>query len=93
MQPDLFLAIGSMATVFAGMMFYCASVQQRLFAQRLSGSMGVGGGALLTLCAVVCFTYIMSLTTALFMTVVLLMLWLCFLPPGIALVKSRGEQR
>lgn len=93
MQSDLFLALGSMAGLFASIMFYYTSCQQRLFTQRLSGSIGVGGGAALTLCAAICFAHIMSLTTALFITVVLLMLWLCFLPVGISLVKSRGEQR
>ncbi|AQS85869.1 MAG: hypothetical protein ABF876_10735 [Acetobacter aceti] len=92
-QPDFFLAIGSVAGLLASIMFYCTSGQQRLLTRSLSGSAGVGGGIGLTLCMAGCFSHIMSLTTALFVTVVLLMLWLCLLPVSIALVKPRGTQR
>jgi hypothetical protein len=93
MRPEFFLAIGGLATLSAGVMFYCASGQQRLSARCMSGVTGVGGGAVLTLCAVMCFIQTMSLTAALFTTAVLLMLCLCLLPIGIALLNPRSERR
>ena len=92
-QTDLFFIIGTVIVLFASSMFYCTASQQRLFTKSLSNRAGMGGGVVLTVCAAMCFEYIMSLTAALFITTILLMIWLCFLPIGIALVKPRNGRR
>lgn len=93
MSGDFGLVLGMGAALAAGLLFYGAAPRQRLLTRSLSGALGVGVGTALTLLAALCLAQEMSLTTAVFLTVLLLMLVCCLLPVTVALLNPQGGQR